>query len=352
MAGMYSERLVVRNFGPITNLDIEIRPLTLFIGTQGSGKSTVAKLLTICRNMVVSPKEAEQHDTIFRDYGLSDYFEAESYFSYTIGGYMVTYENGEFSFPQDELQGAKQILYVSAERNLVGSMSEAVASMWSAKIPISSLLLNCMSQFERAAKLFPQYAIPFFGVDYVRQDHRNMIELKGKNKYLPLSVSSSGLQSAIPMLMIVDYALKSGDRDAIVIEEPEQNLFPENQREVLKFVASRLSEGENRQFVLTTHSPYMLSCLNVLMLAHKLYKNDSAKDEVEKIVPAWNMVNPDAVAVYSLEPDSEDGIYCKSLTDDTTGLVSVNELDSVSLFIGEDFDRLCQIQLKLMNNGK
>ena len=43
------ERLIVRNFGPVNNLDIEIRPLTLFIGTQGSGKSTISKLLTICR---------------------------------------------------------------------------------------------------------------------------------------------------------------------------------------------------------------------------------------------------------------------------------------------------------------
>ena len=32
---MLKERLVVRNFGPITKLDIEIRPFTLFIGTQG-----------------------------------------------------------------------------------------------------------------------------------------------------------------------------------------------------------------------------------------------------------------------------------------------------------------------------
>ena len=43
------ERLTVCHFGPISNLDITIRPMTLFIGTQGSGKSTIAKLLTFCR---------------------------------------------------------------------------------------------------------------------------------------------------------------------------------------------------------------------------------------------------------------------------------------------------------------
>ena len=346
------EKLVVRNFGPISNLDIVIRPLTLFIGTQGSGKSTVAKLLTICRNIVVSPQEAEQHDTIFRDYGLADYFEDDSYFSYTIDGRSVTYGEGKFSFPNEELPDVKPTLYVSAERNLVGSMSEAVASLWSAKIPLSSLLLNCMSQFERAAKMFPRYSIPFFGVDYVRQDHRNMIELKGKDKFLPLSVSSSGLQSAIPMLMIVDYALKSGDRDAIVIEEPEQNLFPENQREVLNFIASRLNGGENRQSILTTHSPYLLSCLNVLMLAHKLHEQEEFREQVESIVKPEYMFDPNDVAAYSLNPDDEDGIYCKSLISEKTGMVSVNELDSVSIYIGDEFDRLYRLYIKRIKGKK
>ena len=29
------------------------------------------------------------------------------------------------------------------------------------------------------------------------------------------------------MLMVIDYALQAGDNDAFVIEEPEQNLFPQ-----------------------------------------------------------------------------------------------------------------------------
>ena len=44
------ERLNIENFGPVKHLDIEIKPLTLFIGTQGSGKSTISKIITIFRN--------------------------------------------------------------------------------------------------------------------------------------------------------------------------------------------------------------------------------------------------------------------------------------------------------------
>lgn len=351
MADELNERLIVRNFGPITNLDIEIRPLTLFIGTQGSGKSTIAKLLTICRELAHIPDGIQKRDVIFHDYGLDEYFQDDSYFSYTINGIGVKYENGQFAFPlPDERTEIKSALYVLAERNLVGSLSEAVASMWSAKIPISSLLLECMGLFERAAKMFPRYEIPFFGVDYVRRDHRNMIELRGKNKLLPLSVSSSGLQSAIPMLMVIDYALQAGDNDAFVIEEPEQNLFPENQREVLGFIASRLTAGTKRQFVITTHSPYMLSSLNVLMLAYRLYQQAEYREQAAEVVKPQLMVNPSDVAVYSLEPGGE--VFCKSLISEKTGMVSVNELDTASILIGEDFNRLYDLYVKSLKGKK
>ena len=65
------------------------------------------------------------------------------------------------------------------------------------------------------------------------------------------------------------------------------------------------------------------------------------------------MVNPADVAAYSLNPNDEDGIYCKSLIlycksliSEKTGMVSVNELDTASMFIGEDFDKLYRMFVK------
>lgn len=353
------EKLVVRNFGPISNLDITIRPLTLFIGTQGSGKSTIAKLLTICRELrwwYQVPNGRDFHKRL-RNYGIIDYLQEDSYIQYTLRDdetqhpNVVTFENGMFYVTTDgNREGNMQrFLYVPAERNLISNMSEAIASMLVAEIPISKLLLEYMSHFERASKEFPVYEIPFFDVNYVKKDNRNMIELRGKEKLLPLSASSSGLQSAIPMLVIIDYALTTKSFDSFVIEEPEQNLFPENQREILNFIASRLDGG---QVVLTTHSPYMLSCLNVLMLASKLYEHEEFREQAADIVKPEFMVNPDSVAAYSLNPHDEDGIYCKSLISEKTGMVSVNALDTASLFIGEDFDRLARLYSKVIKSKK
>lgn len=39
------DRILIKNFGPIREVDIQIKPLTLFIGPQSSGKSTISKLI-------------------------------------------------------------------------------------------------------------------------------------------------------------------------------------------------------------------------------------------------------------------------------------------------------------------
>ncbi|MDE7254661.1 MAG: AAA family ATPase, partial [Helicobacter sp.] len=43
------ERLIIKNFGPIIEAEIEIKPLIVFIGESGSGKSVIMKTLALCR---------------------------------------------------------------------------------------------------------------------------------------------------------------------------------------------------------------------------------------------------------------------------------------------------------------
>lgn len=385
MAGMYSERLIVRNFGPITNLDIEFRRLTLFIGDQGSGKSTLSKLLTICRDynwwlQMLENANAEDVKKPFYDFGINEYFMDDTFISYTMTGLSIKYENGAFCIVSDYIDAddiktyflylnkrygsgqdaavdeaqakelepyARAVLYILAERNLVGNLSESLASMLTAQVPLPKPLMEYMSMFERAKKEYPSYNIPFFNVKFVKKNGKERIELVGKDKDLPLSACSSGLQSAIPMLMVIDYALKTESFNSFVIEEPEQNLFPQNQFEMLSFVTSKLwDKNHRRQFIITTHSPYLLSSLNVLMLAYKLQHIEGVREEAEKIIIPGYTVNPDDVSVFALDPTSE--VYCKSLISEKTGLVSVNDLDSASEIIGDDYDKLMRLYVKTL----
>ncbi len=41
------DTLTIKNFGPIKNVSLNLKKVNLLIGTQGSGKSTIAKILSI-----------------------------------------------------------------------------------------------------------------------------------------------------------------------------------------------------------------------------------------------------------------------------------------------------------------
>jgi hypothetical protein len=324
--------------------------------------------------------DAEDVKKPFYDFGINEYFMDDTFICYTMTGLSIKYENGTFSIVYDNISAddiktyflylnkrygsgqdvavdeaqakelepyARAVLYILAERNLVGNLSESLASMLTAQVPLPKPLMEYMSMFERAKKEYPSYNIPFFNVKFVKKNSKERIELVGKDKDLPLSACSSGLQSAIPMLMVIDYALKTDSFNSFVIEEPEQNLFPQNQFEMLGFVTSKLwHPRKRRQFIITTHSPYLLSSLNVLMLAYKLHHIEEVREEAEKIIVPGYTVNPDDVSVFALDPNSD--VYCKSLISEKTGLVSVNELDSVSELIGDDYDQLMRLYVKTL----
>ena len=349
------ERLKIEKFGPVKQLDIEIKPLTLFIGTQGSGKSTVSKIITIFRNQEWEKQiEEGNKDALmkaFFDFNIDEYFQTDSYILYTNDHVEISYQNGEFSIKHiseenKPISENSSMLYIPAERNLVGNLSSALASIILAKVPLSETIIEYMSLFEKAKKEFPKYEIPFLGVSYEKKDGKERIVVSEEGKSLPLNACSSGLQSVLPMIMVMDYALRNESFDSFVVEEPEQNLFPENQQELLNFISSKLNTEYFKQCIITTHSPYMLSCLNVLMLAAKLHQNENVKDETEKIISSEYAVNPNDVAVYGLYPAASSNDYYKSLIANRTGLISINELDSVSEMIGERFDQLYQLYLK------
>ena len=45
----HMERLIIKNIGPIKNVDITLNKINVFIGAQSSGKSTISKILCHCQ---------------------------------------------------------------------------------------------------------------------------------------------------------------------------------------------------------------------------------------------------------------------------------------------------------------
>ena len=386
-------RIKIHNFGPVKNVDIELSKLMIFIGSQGTGKSTIAKLLTIFSDVFWWARLCDHNDPFveFKNMGIEKYFAQNTYIEYwTMDCVCIMYKNDTFSisiddYSQEEIRkicvslvgeftkgtlnelgytiddpqietsmkkhhnllraNLRLACYIPAERNMTSVVSSSLANIVLSKIPLPNTLMEYMSLFERARNHYSTYDASFLGVRYDKDRGQDCISVLGNaEKHLPLEECSSGIQSALPMLMVSDYACEEKSFDTFVVEEPEQNLFPTNQREVLGRLISIANREECQYMVINTHSPYLLSALNVSMLAAKIANSKGYDEAVDDIVPPQFQIDSSNVSVFSLGDET----YCKSIIDETTGLISVNYLDVVSDSISSDFNRLYQIYLKTL----
>ncbi len=90
----------------------------------------------------------------------------------------------------------------------------------------------------------------------------------------------------------------------MIIEEPEQNLFPETQRDLVYYIlASFFNSGRNHELTITTHSPYILLAINNCMMGYMV------KDKIEdsplskkswldpQFVSVWEIHNGELVSI-------------------------------------------------------
>jgi hypothetical protein len=184
--------------------------------------------------------------------------------------------------------------------------------------------------------------------------------LSSDGRNLPLSVQSSGTLELLPMFNVVDQLVCSQEdiyarttaaeispiadisdhSPLIYLEEPEAHIFPKTQYDLVKLFAQLANDPIlNFDWVITTHSPYILSAFNNLIEASQVVTaKPELKDEVAKLIPERYWIKPSEFKAYSIR----DG-HLGSIIDTETGLISANYLDSVSETIGVEFDELLRL---------
>lgn len=88
-----------------------------------------------------------------------------------------------------------------------------------------------------------------------------------------------------------------------IIEEPEQNLYPESQGKVLYELLECMNSNKDNQLIITTHSPYILSYLTLSAKAAELLNKGVPADKIEKIVPEKSAVSGDKITIYETKED-------------------------------------------------
>ncbi len=179
---------------------------------------------------------------------------------------------------------------------------------------------------------------------YLQEEGEDYLELDEGRK-ISIANSSSGQQETLPLAIILGtVASKKSKRggDAIYIEEPEAHIFPAAQRDMVELISTVYnSRKESLQFLITTHSPYILTAFNNLLQAGSL-AIDATEEKIQAIsryVPQSRFLNLNEITVYSLF----DG-YSQSILDPETGLIDTNIIDEVSNDLAIQFDHLLDIE--------
>ncbi len=157
---------------------------------------------------------------------------------------------------------------------------------------------------------------------------------------LSLAHLSSGTQEALPLLRALRMTLPGPPGHTVFAEEPEAHLFPSAQLEIVKLFCWLASLPDNEScFVVTTHSPYILSSFNNLIEAGQAARNNpKLRDQVAKIIPEQYWIKEGDFKAYAIENGELESILNES------GFVEGNYLDQVSEVIGNEFDELLRLE--------
>lgn len=382
------EKLVVKNFGPIQEVDLDIKKILVFIGPQASGKSTIAKLLAIFRSIDTVVLDAGI-EPLFQEYNISNYFKEETYLVYSSKDYKIIYSEKKWQIDiteefktkikteQDRVMKffqnfvaerykdenneqkvsiieqiyennwraffllLKRQVYIPAERILTSLISGSGFTFNETALP--GCLTEFGRHFENSRLRIKELKIPALNITY-KYDESNK---KGARIYfddthsISLLESSSGIQAFVPIYLVMESFPKTENGYSYIVEEPELNLFPTAQKEILHFLITKCNHAND--LIITTHSPYVLSVLNNLLFAYQVSNNNDevTSKKVEEIFSKDIWVNPNEFNAYFLSNGVAKSIFNKS-----TNLIAENDLDSISQDIIGERDKLIELYKK------
>jgi hypothetical protein len=131
-----------------------------------------------------------------------------------------------------------------------------------------------------------------------RNDELYYIPNSCKNVKLTMDESSSAVRSLLDVGFYLRHVARRGD--LLMIDEPELNLHPENQRRIARLFSSLVNIGI--KVFLTTHSDYIIKEINTLIMLNRDEKYLRKIAEKEGYKPD-ELISADKIKVFIAEKD-------------------------------------------------
>lgn len=398
-------RLEIKNIGPIKDVNFELNKINVLMGPQSSGKSTIAKIISFCqwaekRYLLDGEFKYDVREQLLEFHRLSEnYFSDNSYFTYETDFITITYKGKKLRKNIRKKQTSKiykksKNIYIPSERNFV-----SVIPNLSKYKETNDNIMSFVYDWFTAKRIFNNsnlLPVLNLGVQfYNKSENDNDILLLSNKREIFLREGSSGLQSIIPLIVIIehltDYIYKTNisnsveEKDSLknfllknitkildlskykdlddiknyqldeddmkklllsyhkarflesynstnfIIEEPEQNLFPSTQRELINYLFKKMNEERNHTLLLTTHSPYILYSINNCIMGYNV-KNKIDSNEKTDIINTESWMNPELVSIWQVQ----DG-HLFSVKDDATKTVTKHYFNEITKDIMDEY---------------
>ena len=389
-----NERLQLKNFGPIKQLDISIKPLTVLIGESGSGKSAVLKLLSLLRwahkrnhlrSYFIKNGLANENDfssisfgELLAMSGLDEFVKQTIEIVFTIGKTTYIATAKELISPViEEDFSLDKVLFLSDNRVI---LPDILGYYFNLNVKFPYHLEDTFLNFNHAMKSFRNgFAIESTEVRLTREKTAfgeayfisNTEGNKEESFHIKFENASSGIKAVSFVELITHFythdhlfnfnevlenqykRLGIGGTDikpwkgkknlSIFIEEPELSLFPEAQRRLLhRLIKDCFSSMENDvaqvHLAFATHSPYILASLNNLLLAGETAKKLEKQELVKAIIPQQYWLTVEQVGAYAIEKG-----YVKDIIE-VDLLINGSYLDGLSDEISREFSAILDIE--------
>jgi len=102
---------------------------------------------------------------------------------------------------------------------------------------------------------------PLYKYDYSDEERRNLIREVNER----IQKGDNEAQETLQKFRVVHDQLAVPVRTSFVIEEPEENLYPYSQISLIEMLVKCCQNERKHEMVVTTHSPYVINYLNVLL---------------------------------------------------------------------------------------
>ena len=178
----------------------------------------------------------------------------------------------------------------------------------------------------------------YLTTEYFNNTHTSVEQIMLRKQLINVVENECSNLSVEKQQEIVDRILTPHHTD-LFIEEPEAHIFPSTQKSFVYSLVKMLNSRTKHTCFLATHSPYIMTAFNNVILAGETTAKSKEKAiEVQKVMPKRQTLRYNEVTAFEMKNGN-----IHSIMDDEFLLMSADAIDSASQEIGKDFDYLLNL---------